>query len=86
MSYTMLRASVHFIFRHILTSEFFHKIVKHTRQFVGELPTNCLSVFCPIVGLAYEGLTSEYFKRYFDQISLGTYEIKVAQTFDREHM
>ena len=31
MSYAMLRASVHFVFRHILTSEFFDKKVKHTQ-------------------------------------------------------
>ena len=33
-------------------------MVKHTQQFVGNLPTNCLSVFDQFVGLALKGLTA----------------------------
>ena len=33
-----------------------HKMVKHTQQFVGNSPTNCLSVFDHFVGLALKGI------------------------------
>ena len=32
-------------------------MVKHLKQFVGNLPTNCLSVFDHFVGLALKGLS-----------------------------
>ena len=44
-----------------LSKRQFHRMVKHTqtirRQFVGNLPTNCLSVSGKFVGLALKGLT-----------------------------
>ena len=34
-----------------------HKMVKHTKQFVGKLLTNCLNVFNHFLGLARKGLS-----------------------------
>ena len=34
------------------------------KQFVGKLPTNCLSVFDHFVGLAFKGLSTPYWNRY----------------------
>ena len=36
------------------------------KQFVGKLPTNCLSVFDHFLGLAYKGLTVIWKKTVFD--------------------
>ena len=35
------------------------------KQFVGKLPTNCLSVFDHFVGLALKGLTTDISSEYF---------------------
>ena len=38
------------------------KMVKHTQTVCRQKPTNCLSVFDHLVGLALQGLTIEIFK------------------------
>ena len=40
-----------------------HKVVKHTQNYASAVsPTNCLSVFDPVVGLALKGLICWKFK------------------------
>ena len=48
-------------------------MVKHSQQFVGKLPTNCLSVFDYFVGLALKGLIQQYAKV---KINFGLFELQ----------
>ena len=47
-------------------------MVKQLKQFVGKLPTNCLSVFDHFVGLALKGLIISSYKRNVKTIEKDT--------------
>ena len=62
-------------------------MVKHSQQFVGKLPTNCLSVFDYFLGLALKGLIQQYAKV---KINFGLFElqqilIRNGQSFEWRH-
>ena len=53
-------------------------MTKHTQQFVGNLPTNCLSVFHHFVGLALEGLNSGLMYRFKHWLVLVYFYMRVT--------
>ena len=48
-------------------------MLKHTQQFDGDLPTNCLSVFDHFVGLGPKGLKTD-----FTEVSTGISEAAIG--------
>ena len=64
LSIFVIRMIVYYSFIHSLSTNF-TKWSSTLKQFVGKLPTNCLSVFDHFVGLALKGLMLIFTKEFF---------------------